>query len=110
MRLIDADKLIDYFYYGIDDKPIIDGISDRKIIDTIKKQPTAYSVDKVVEELEKELSLADKEKERCTGENNLQFDSAKGYASGISTAIEIVKAGVKNENWNWDTKGIWRTF
>lgn len=40
MRLIDADKLIDYFYYGIDDKPIIDGISDRKIIDIIKNQPT----------------------------------------------------------------------
>ena len=55
MRLIDADKLVDYFYYGIDDKPIIDGISDRKIIDTIKKQPTAYSVDEVVKELENEL-------------------------------------------------------
>ena len=50
-------------------------------------------VDKVVKELEKELSLADKEKERCTGKNHLQFDSAKGYASGISTAIEIVKQG-----------------
>lgn len=53
----------------------------------------AYSIDKVVEELEKELNLADKEKERCTGENHLQFDSVKGYASGISSAIEIVKQG-----------------
>ena len=52
MRLIDADKLIDYFYYGIDDKPIIDGISDRKIITIIKNQSTAYDVDKVVEQLE----------------------------------------------------------
>ena len=69
----------------------------KTILDFINFQPTAYDIDKVVEELEKELSLADKEKERCTGENNLQFDSAKGYASGISTAIEIVKAGVKNE-------------
>ena len=50
MRLIDADKLIDYFYYGIDDKPIIDGISDRRIINIIKNQPTAYDIDKVVEE------------------------------------------------------------
>ena len=57
MRLIDADKLIDYFYYGIDDKPIIDGISDRKIIDIIKNQPTYYDVDKVVEEVEKELEV-----------------------------------------------------
>lgn len=50
MRLIDADKLIDYFYFGIDDKPIIDGISDRKIIDIIKNQPTAYDIYKIVEE------------------------------------------------------------
>ena len=35
MRLIDADNLIDYFYFDIDDKPIIDGISDRKIIDSL---------------------------------------------------------------------------
>ncbi len=63
------------------------------LIKLVENQPTAYSVDNVVEELKKELSLADKEKERCAGENNLQFDSAKGYASGISTAIEIVKQG-----------------
>ena len=69
----------------------------------IQNMPTAYSVDKVVEELEKELSLADKEKERCTGENNLQFDSVKGYASGISTAIEIVKQGsVTDDVCQWE--------
>ena len=56
-RLIDADKLIDYFYYGIDDKPIIDGISDRKIINIIKNQPTDYDVYKVVEELETDSSV-----------------------------------------------------
>ena len=53
--LISRNKLIDYFYFGIDDKPIIDGISDRKIIDIIKNQPTAYDIDKVVEELEEYL-------------------------------------------------------
>ena len=78
MRLIDADKLIDYFYYGIDDKPIIDGISDRKIIAIIKNQTTAYSVDKVVEELD---SL------RITG-NSLKFDLIP-----YDEAIEIVKQG-----------------
>ena len=49
--MISRSELIDYFYYGIDDKPIIDGISDRKIIDIIKNQPTAYDIDKVVDEL-----------------------------------------------------------
>ena len=75
-RLIDADKLVDYFYYGIDDKPIIDGISDRKIIDIIKNQPTAYSVGKVVQELEKELE-----------KGNIAIDF------GESILFEIVKHG-----------------
>ena len=52
-----------------------------------------YDQDKVVDQLESELRLADKEKERCARENPLQFDSAKGYAMGLSNAIEIVKAG-----------------
>ena len=62
-------------------------------VEDVKKEAVNEYVKSVVEELEKELSLADKEKERCTGENHLQFDSVKGYASGISTAIEIVKQG-----------------
>ena len=62
----------------------------------IDQQPTAYDTDKVVEQLEEVLSLADKEKERCARENPLQFDSAKGYATGIFNALEIVKAGGVN--------------
>ena len=57
-------------------------------------------VDAVVAELEKELKLADAEKERCAKENPLQFDTAKGYANGVSIAIDIVRnAGkeVRNE-------------
>ena len=49
--------------------------------------------DKVFERLQLELSLADKEKERCARENPLQFDEAKGYARGIAVALEIVKSG-----------------
>ena len=86
MRLIDAEKLIDYFYYGIDDKPIIDGISDRKIIDIIKNQPTAYDVDNIVQELE------EAKHEICLSDDDLEH-----YQNGIDDAIEIVKAGVKNE-------------
>ena len=63
------------------------------ITEHLDAQPTAYDPDKVVEQLESELRLADKEKERCAKENPLQFDSAKGYAMGLSNAIEIVKAG-----------------
>lgn len=59
----------------------------------IEEQPTAYDVEKVVAELEKELKRADEEKLRCVKENPLQFDSAKGYANGIAVAIRIVKGG-----------------
>ena len=47
----------------------------------------------VTAELENELKLADEEKGRCSRENPLQFDTAKGYATGISNAIEIVRKG-----------------
>ena len=99
MRLIDADKLIeklrDFKEWENDDGRPIHTMSETQRIDRcinfVQMEQTAYDIGKVVKELEKELILADKEKERCTGKNHLQFDSAKGYASGISTAIEIVK-------------------
>ena len=47
--------------------------------------------EKIVEKLEEELKLADEEKLRCTRENPLQFDSAKGYANGVANSVEIVK-------------------
>lgn len=55
-------------------------------IDTIKNQPTAYDVDKVVEQLEEvknkdtEIALDEAQKERCFW-----------YAQGMNRAIEIVK-------------------
>ena len=96
MRLIDADALIEAMKKTESEyENAMTCPSWWSAFNVISEQPTAYSVEKVVKELEKELSLADKEKERCTGKNHLQFDSAKGYASGISTAIEIVKQGGK---------------
>lgn len=53
-------------------------------------------MERIVETLKSELILADEEKERCTKENPLQFDTAKGYATGISNALNIVKGGVDN--------------
>ena len=98
-RLIDADKLLETlqdlephcenkdYEYGM--------LSTMRYYmpKIINDEPTVFDVDKVVEQLESELRLADKEKERCARENPLQFDSAKGYAMGLSNANEIVKAG-----------------
>lgn len=35
MKVIDAQKFRDYFYYGINDEPIIDCDTDRAIIEAI---------------------------------------------------------------------------
>ena len=96
-RLIDADKLLEETRKDRDyaeKNGFLDMYYERQVlIDRIEAQPTAYDPEKVAEQLESELRLADKEKERCAKENPLQFDSAKGYAMGLSNAIEIVKAG-----------------
>ena len=97
MRLIDADALIEFIDPGHLRHPDELAFSELDVVNILNHAPTAYDVDKVVEQLEKELQLADKEKARCARENPLQFDSAKGYASGIATAIEIVKGGGINE-------------
>ena len=100
-RLIDADKLLETLQ---DLEPHCENKDyEYGMLNTmryympkiINDEPTVFDVDKVVDRLESELRLADKEKERCARENPLQFDSAKGYAMGLSNAIEIVKAGEK---------------
>lgn len=95
--LISRRELIKHFE-AIQQEENVVGLVFVAAIDEIKGQPTAYDVDKVVEELKKELSLAKKEKEKCTGENHLQFYSTKGYAGGISYAIEVVKQGVVSDD------------
>ena len=50
------------------------------IIPTIKNQPTAYDIDKVVEELE------ERKHEICLSDDDLEH-----YQNGIDEAIEIVK-------------------
>ena len=68
----------------------------------IKDIPIACNVEKVAERLEKELELADEEKRRCAKENPLQFDSAKGYATGIGYALENVRNdGKTDKNNGW---------
>jgi len=84
-RLIDADKLIDYFYYGEGDKPIIDGIADRKIIEIIREQPTAYDVEKVAAELACNSRFIDN-----INEHNIKCISC---VIGQKTAIDIVRKG-----------------
>lgn len=105
MRPIDADKLLECVEASMLNNTHRNGnaslchVSEhRHFIETIVEQPTAFDVKKVIEQLNKELELADEEKRRCTIEKNmLQFDEVKGYARGMACAIEIVKRGGRDE-------------
>ena len=91
MRLIDVDEITDADITNALGMEYCSCLPD--IRDMLNDQPTAYELDEVMKRLEKELKLANDEKERCSRENQLQFDSAKGYTQGIAVAIEIGKDG-----------------
>ena len=91
-----TDRFAEFFQRCLADMDTCCGNYEQETAEMMEKAFTEskiYDQDKVVDQLESELRLADKEKERCARENPLQFDSAKGYAMGLSNAIEIVKAG-----------------
>ena len=83
MRLIDTDKLKkDILLQNILGEPI------QKIIDRyihiVDEQPTAFDVDKVISELERDKFI----ESEC-----ILSDVHQGYNAGLSRAIEIVKGG-----------------
>ena len=71
----------------------------RSVIDFINGQPTVYDVDKVVEQLEdeKEFSFADFERYAEEVDPRLDTEYDDFFYCGIKRAIQIVKAGGKNE-------------
>ena len=95
--LISRSELIKHFE-AIQQQENVVGLEFIAMIDEIKEQPTAYDIDKVVEELEKRKALY----ERLVG-----YESKNGTSTEknqhikaidvLNDAIEIVKAGVKNE-------------
>ena len=82
-------KYIKYIGNGEQEyKKCSESIAIDMAIEALEKQS---KLERVIERLEEEGKLADEERDRCARENPLQFDSAKGYATGIYNAIEIIK-------------------
>lgn len=82
MRLIDADELLRRW----------DELTNRSRMEfdqVIMLMPTAYDVDAVVKRLETEDSKI---------EIQYEYNYEKGLSDGIGKAIEIVKAGGKNDD------------
>lgn len=98
MRLIDADALLlelellqdeaDAKYHETDFDSFYGGGCSmvQEVIKEVEKQPTAFDVDKVVEQLEKDKFID------C---ETVLSDVHQGYNAGLSRAIEIVKRGRK---------------
>lgn len=102
-RLIDADELITF----LEDVTITDGITFetgfKQIIADIKNQPTAFDVEKVIEELENlrevELRRPDICDELGNGDGESQYNDgvSQGRYEAFIEAIEIVKRGGRDE-------------
>lgn len=94
MRLIDADETIKQYTqifvekYGVECGEMFQGV--------LKQMPTAYNVDRVLEQLKTEENLSEEEKRRCACGSTSQWEEAKGYTNGILTAIDIVNGGGLN--------------
>lgn len=109
MRLIDADlfeKEIKAVAQGQATSlmPDMVELSVETIVETLDEVPTAYDIDKVIEQLEDKVKEYDERIERRKGANFFdeterikQFDER---AWGIENAIEIVKGGGIDGNTN----------
>lgn len=92
MRLIDADKLKKEIHCTYSD--------DLEIIEKIENQPTAFDVEKVIEEFENlrevELHMCD---ELVVGDADAQYNDgvSQGRYEAFIEAIEIVKRGGRDE-------------
>lgn len=75
-RLIDADELKHVIHCAYSD--------DLEILEKIDNQPTAFDVDKVMEQLKRDKFI----ESEC-----ILSDVHQGYNAGLNRAIEIVKGG-----------------
>ena len=101
MRLIDADELIKELKslsIVLSGKQIFSDDAKDTVLRVINEQPTAYDIDKVVEELEEHKDQYRKLQLAHNDKNMIPVYVGKEMA--VNCAIEIVKAGWKNENRN----------
>lgn len=95
MRLIDADELITF----LEDVTITDGITFetgfKQVIADIKDQPTAFDMDKVLNELKHEESEALRRYNQSKG-TAYEFSDKCSWGNWVK-AIDIVKRGRRYE-------------
>lgn len=93
MRLIDADKLIAFIDKGKYCNPNVLTFSENDLCEMITEQPTAYDVEKVVEELVKNSEQIDEFDEYT----NKKLVLITRRIVDIRKAIDIVRGGTSDE-------------
>lgn len=90
-RLIDAGLLLDHLSGRLESMKDYDAIKD-----VVNNMPTAYDVDKVVEQLEEKAELAH---EKCTiyPVYNPLYDRYDTQYQELKSCLEIVKGGIVDE-------------
>lgn len=94
MRLIDADALLEYFDIGSEEARK-ENRGEIITAEDVDKFPTAYDVDKVVEQLEKDILELKEQLIYMSNEDMAVRLRCKMH--GLDRGIEIVKAGGVNE-------------
>ena len=103
MRLIDADALIKNLSYLYTKNHIPIDMRAKEILTTIMEQPTAYDIDKIIEEIKtlKEEALGEYNMGEYNLDNNIgnsisenyRKDMNEGRCFAYDDAIKIVKQG-----------------
>lgn len=103
MRLIDADKLIEYIDVGHFRSPNKLCFSEMDVVNMLLHAPTAYDIDSVLNQLEKLKKIEYDKEDECDengyGDSEQIFDDgvSQGRYSAFVKSIEIVKGGRLHE-------------
>ena len=91
MRLIDADALIDYLGFDNTEEEREENVGEIVTLEDFDRQPTAFDVDKVVEQL-KELKMRYFLTIANTGDKKHDI-AYENIGNVLDRAVEIVKGG-----------------
>lgn len=92
MRLIDADKLIDFIDPGHLRQPDKLCFSEIDVVNMINHTPTAYDVDEVLRQLDEEKKLSYADLDACAELGPLQEPEERDdFVIGLKKAIKIIK-------------------
>ena len=92
MRLIDADDFIKKFSYA-EANTEEENTMSATVRRMVKEQPTAFDVEKVLEQLEEEREQSYVDFESYAKEHNIGSGFNDWHYKGLNRAIEIIKRG-----------------